>query len=166
MLKQAHIETTEKAFDAEGKHFDAGSLLVTQTEEQALGETLRESSLDATRLSAAPSVATHPASAPRIAFMHTWLGTQTEGWWRLAFDKAGIPFNYMSTQAVATDGDLRSKYDVIIFAPVGRSSSAEIINGLPMWGNALPWQKERTYTKPGAARFDCGHAAGSWLRRT
>jgi len=30
---------------------------------------------------------------------------------------------------------------VIIFAPVGRSSSQEIINGLPKWGNALPWQK-------------------------
>jgi hypothetical protein len=73
--------------------------------------------------------------------MHTWLGTQTEGWWRLAFDKAGIPFSYISTQTVGAESDLRGKYDVIIFAPVGRSSSQEIINGLPMWGNALPWQK-------------------------
>ncbi|HEX3968411.1 MAG TPA: hypothetical protein VHW70_10630, partial [Edaphobacter sp.] len=140
-LKQAHIETTDKPFDADGKHFAAGSLLVTQTDEQALGDALRKLSLDATRLSAAPSVAAHPAPAPRIAFMHTWLGTQTEGWWRLAFDKAGIPFNYVSTQAVASDSDLRGKYDVIIFAPVGRASSQDIINGLPMWGNALPWQK-------------------------
>ena len=30
-------------------------------------------------------------AAPRIAFMHTWLSTQTEGWWRYAFDSAGIP---------------------------------------------------------------------------
>jgi zinc carboxypeptidase len=140
-LKQAHIETAEKAFDADGRHFAAGSLLITQAGEQALADSLRKLSLDATRLSAAPSVTTHPAPAPRIAFMHTWLGTQTEGWWRLAFDKAGIPFSYVSTQTVASEGDLRGKYDVIIFAPVGRSSSQEIINGLPMWGNALPWQK-------------------------
>jgi hypothetical protein len=140
-LKQAHIETTEKAFDADGRHFAAGSLLITQAGEQALTDSLRKLSLDATRLSVAPSVTTHPAAAPRIAFMHTWLGTQTEGWWRLAFDKAGIPFSYVSTQTVASEGDLRGKYDVIIFAPVGRSSSQEIINGLPMWGNALPWQK-------------------------
>jgi hypothetical protein len=140
-LKQAHIESTEKAFDADGRHFAAGSLLITQTDEQALTDSLRKLSLDATRLSAAPSVTTHPAAAPRIAFMHTWLGTQTEGWWRLAFDKAGVPFSYVSTQTVASEGDLRGKYDVIIFAPVGRSSSQEIINGLPMWGNALPWQK-------------------------
>ena len=141
MLKLAHIETTEKAFDADGKHFAAGTLLVTQIDERAFTEALHKLSLDATRLSAAPSVATHPAPAPRIAFMHTWLGTQTEGWWRLAFDKAGIPFSYMSTQTAASDDDLRGKYDVIIFAPVGRSSSQEIINGLPRWGNALPWQK-------------------------
>ena len=140
-LKQAHVETAEKAFDAESKHFGAGSLLITQIDEQTLAATLRKLSLDATRLSASPSVATHPVPAPRIAFMHTWLGTQTEGWWRLAFDKAGIPFSYISTQTAASEGDLRSKYDVIIFAPVGRSSSQEIINGLPKWGNALPWQK-------------------------
>jgi hypothetical protein len=73
--------------------------------------------------------------------MHTWLATQTEGWWRYAFDNAGIPFDYMSTQTVAKQDDLRSKYDVIIFAPVGRSSSLDIINGLPMWNNAMPWKK-------------------------
>jgi Zinc carboxypeptidase len=140
-LKQAHIETTEKAFDADGKHFAAGSLLVTQTDDQSLGAILRKLSLDATRLSTSPSVAVHAAPAPRIAFMHTWLGTQTEGWWRLAFDKAGIPFSYISTQTAASESDLRGKYDVIIFAPVGRSSSQEIINGMPKWGNALPWQK-------------------------
>ena len=140
-LKGAHVETTEKAFDAEGKHFAAGSLLISQTDEQTIVPTLRKLSLDATRLGAGPIVATHPAPAPRVAFMHTWLGTQTEGWWRLAFDKAGIPFSYISTQTVGAESDLRSKYDVIIFAPVGRSSSQEIINGLPMWGNALPWEK-------------------------
>jgi hypothetical protein len=140
-LKQAHVETAEKAFDAEGKHFAAGSLLVSQVDDGAMAATLKKLSLDATRLSAAPSVATHVAPAPRIAFMHTWLGTQTEGWWRQAFDKAGIPFTYMSTQTVAGESDLRGKYDVIVFAPVGRASSADIINGMPMWGNVLPWQK-------------------------
>jgi hypothetical protein len=140
-MKQAHVETTEKAFDAEGKHFGAGSMLITQADDTSIAATLRKLSLDATRLSGAPSVAAHVVAAPRIAFMHTWLGTQTEGWWRLAFDKAGIPFSYISTQTAAAEGDLRGKYDVIIFAPVGRSSSQEIINGLPKWGNPLPWQK-------------------------
>ncbi len=140
-LKQAHIETAEKPFDSDGKHFAAGSLLITQAEDQAVAAALGKLSLDATRLTAVPSVPTHPVPAPRVAFMHTWLGTQTEGWWRLAFDKAGVPFSYISTQTVASEDDLRGKYDVIVFAPVGRSSSQDILNGMPMWGNALPWQK-------------------------
>ncbi len=140
-LKQGHVDIAEKAFDVEGKHFAAGSLLVTQADDQAIAAALGKFSLDATRLAALPLVTTHPAPSPRIAFMHTWLGTQTEGWWRLAFDKAGIPFSYVSTQAIASEADLRSKYDVIVFAPVGRSTAQDIINGMPMWGNALPWQK-------------------------
>jgi hypothetical protein len=83
----------------------------------------------------------HDVAAPRIAMMHTWLATQTEGWWRYALDTAGIPFDYISTQTAASQDDLRSKYDVIIFAPVGRSSTLDIINGLPQWNNAMPWKK-------------------------
>jgi hypothetical protein len=140
-LKSAHIEVAEKPFDAEGTHFAAGSLLITQADDSAFAAAAHKLGLDATRLAAAPSVATHVATAPRIAFMHTWLGTQTEGWWRLAFDKIGIPYDYISTQTVGSEADLRSKYDVIVFAPVGRASSSQIIEGLPMWGDALPWQK-------------------------
>jgi Zinc carboxypeptidase len=140
-LKGVHVEVAEKPFDAEGTHFAPGSILVTQADDQAVAAAFHKLALDAVRLSVAPTVATHLVTAPRIAFMHTWLGTQTEGWWRLAFDKAGIPYSYINTQTVASENDLRSKYDVIVFAPVGRASTAEIINGMPMWGNALPWQK-------------------------
>ena len=31
--------------------------------------------------------------APRVAMMHTWLTTQTEGWWRQAFDDAEVPYD-------------------------------------------------------------------------
>ena len=75
--------------------------------------------------------------------MHTWLGTQTEGWWRYAFDKQGIPFAYINTQTASADADLRGKYDVIVFAPVGRASAQQIIDGIPITstGNPMPWQK-------------------------
>ena len=72
--------------------------------------------------------------------MHTWLFTQTEGWWRQAFDQLHVPFTYISTQTVSKDADLRSQFDVIVFAPVGGGGTQQIVNGLPMWGNALPWQ--------------------------
>jgi hypothetical protein len=141
LAKSAHIEIAEQPFGAEGKYFPAGSLLLTQIDDQSFAAAAHKLSLDAVRLSAAPTVATHVATAPRIAFMHSWLSTETEGWWRLAFDKAGVPYTYISTQTVAREADLRSRYDVIVFAPVGQASSSDIIDGLPMWGNPLPWQK-------------------------
>ncbi|HEX5354525.1 MAG TPA: M14 family zinc carboxypeptidase [Rhodanobacteraceae bacterium] len=83
---------------------------------------------------------TEHARLPRIALMHTWLSTQTEGWWRMALDKLHVPYTYISTQDVSRDPELRAKYDVILFGPVGYASTRRIIDGLPMYANPLPWQ--------------------------
>ena len=151
-LGAAHVAVTEKAFDAEGQHLAAGSLLVHDADAATLEPLLQSLSLSAVRVNTTPSVATHPAAAPRIAFMHSWLATQTEGWWRYAFDQAGVPYDYMSVQTAASMPDLRSKYDVIVFAPVGHATSDGILNGLPMYSNALPWQK--TELTPNLGRLD------------
>jgi hypothetical protein len=42
---------------------------------------------------------------------------------------------------VAKDENLNAKYDVIIFAPVGRGNPQQIVSGMPMFGNPLPWRK-------------------------
>jgi hypothetical protein len=97
--------------------------------------------LNGVRLAQGPEVPVHEAAAPRIAIMHTWLATQTEGWWRQAFDAAGVPYAYISTQTAAAEEDLRSKYDVIVFAPVGHASFLDILNGLPTYANPLPWRR-------------------------
>ena len=91
------------------------------------------------------------AKLPRIALMHTWLDTQTEGWWRQALDRLQVPYDYISTQDVARVADLRAKYDVILFAPVG-ASTRQIIEGLPMWGEPMPWQT--TALTPNLGRID------------
>ena len=140
-LKGAHIQAVEKPFDAGDKHFAAGSLLISGVADDALKSALHELALDGTHLSVTPMVAAHAVTAPRVAMMHTWLATQTEGWWRYAFDAVGVPFDYISTQTAAKEDDLRSKYDVIVFAPVSRVSATDIIDGLPTWNNALPWEK-------------------------
>ena len=85
--------------------------------------------------------------------MHTWLATQTEGWWRQALDALGIPYATISTQTAAAEADLRAKYDVILFAPVtGRTSSAQIVEGLPLYGTPQPWQT--TPLTPNLGRID------------
>jgi len=140
-LKGSGVQVAEKAFDADGKHYPTGSLLITGTEDSQIKPMLHDLALDGAYLGAAPSVATHAATAPRVAIMHTWLSTQTEGWWRYAFDTAGVPYEYISTQTAAADADLRAKYDVIVFAPVGFAGTETILNGIPRWNNVMPWQK-------------------------
>jgi len=140
-LKGANIQAAEKPFDAGDRHFAAGSLLVSGVADEALKSALRDLALDGVHLSVPPMVAMHALTAPRIAIMHTWLATQTEGWWRYAFDTTGVPYDYISTQTAAKEDDLRAKYDVIVFAPVSRVSAQDIINGIPQWRNVMPWQK-------------------------
>jgi hypothetical protein len=144
-LWDAKFSVAEQAFDAGGKHFEAGSLIIQNGEHENrdnVRNAIHLANVEAVSLAAVPSVPMHDAPAPRIAMMHTWSGTQTEGWWREVLDKEHIKYAYISTQKVSHEGDLRSKYDVIIFAPTGgRGSTQQIVNGMPMWGNALPWQK-------------------------
>jgi hypothetical protein len=139
-FKDALFEAAEEPFDAEGKKFSRGSIIVRNVSAGDMQRAASELGLNIVATAAAPSVKTHPIRAPRIAIMHTWATTQTEGWWRQAFDLAKVPFTYISTQDAAADSNLSAKFDVIIFPPVGRGTDA-IVNGMPMWGNPLPWKK-------------------------
>jgi hypothetical protein len=139
-FNDAAIDAAEETFDAAGKKFARGSFIVRNVSPADMQSAASELGLQAVALSAAPAVKTHPVRAARIAIVHTWQTTQTEGWWRQAFDLARIPFTYISTQQVAADDRLNSRFDAIIFPPVGRGPEA-IVNGLPMFGNPLPWRK-------------------------
>jgi hypothetical protein len=141
-LKDASMDAAEEPFEAGGTKFNRGSIIVRGVSRSDLDSAAGGAGLQFIALGAAPSVKTHLVRAARIAFVHTWLSTQTEGWWRLALDDLKIPYDYISTQTVAKVDDLRAKYDVILFPPVGFNAPASaIINGLPMaWGNPLPWK--------------------------
>jgi hypothetical protein len=69
----------------------------------------------------------------------------------LAFDKLGVPYDYISTQDAARDSNLNAKYDVIVFAPVGRDPQS-VVAGMPMWGNAIPWKT--TQLTPNIGKLD------------
>jgi hypothetical protein len=138
-LKDADFQVAEEPFEANGTKFNRGSFIISRVDAGNLNKAATELGLKAHALPAAPSVKTHPARAARVALMHTWQSTQTEGWWRYAFDTLRVPFVYISTQDVARDANLRSKYDVIIFAP-GGGNGLQVIEGLPMFRNPMPWK--------------------------
>jgi hypothetical protein len=135
------FEAAEEPFEAAGHKFNRGSFIVRGVAAGDLGKAAAELGVQVYAVPAAPVVKTHAVRAARIAVMHTWLSTQSDGWWRLEFDRLKIPYDYISTQTVGATaaGGLHSKYDVIVFPPGIRSAQA-VVNGLPMYGNPLPWK--------------------------
>jgi hypothetical protein len=138
-LNGADFQSAEEGFSAAGQKFGRGSFVVRGVSAGDLDRAAKELGVRAYAVGSAPNVKLHPARAARVAILHTWLGTQTEGWWRQAFDVNGIPYDYISTQEVAKDASLNAKYDVILFPPAGGSGQA-IIDGMPMWRNPMPWK--------------------------
>ena len=139
----ASFEAAEDPFEAAGHKFNRGSFIVRGVATGDLAKAAAEMGVQVYAVAAAPSVKTHALRAARIAVMHTWLSTQSDGWWRLEFDRLKVPYDYISTQTVAAtpsgaDG-LRSKYDAIVFPPGIRNAQA-VVSGLPMYGNPLPWK--------------------------
>ncbi|MEP6917578.1 MAG: M14 family zinc carboxypeptidase, partial [Acidobacteriota bacterium] len=88
-LKDADIQVAESAFDADGTTFARGSFVVKGVTQEVLNQVTAELGLKARALAAAPAVKLHPARAARVAILHQWTNTQTEGWWRQAFDLYG-----------------------------------------------------------------------------
>ena len=75
----------------------------------------------------------------RVALVHTWQSTQNDGWFRLAFDAAKIPYTYISVQDLRDTADLESKFDVIILTPTGGDAQS-IVNGVSKDGEPIPWK--------------------------
>lgn len=150
-LKKATFQAAEEPFEAGGQKFNRGSFIISNVSVDELTKATSELGMKALAVSAAPAVRTHALKLPRVAILHTWLSTQDEGWWRLAFDQMQVPYDYISTQDVGRDPDLNKKYDVIVFGPVDRSINA-IIHGQPLYGNPIPW-KTTTLT-PNIGKID------------
>jgi len=150
-LKDVEMDAAEEPFEAAGRKFNRGSFIIRRANGDELQRVGKELGVQVYAVNDAPAVKTHPIRAPRIAMMHTWLGTQDEGWYRVGLDQLGVPFTYISTQDVTNDSNLKNKYDVILFAPVGRNA-LQIINGMPMYGNPIPWKK--TELTPNLGRID------------
>jgi hypothetical protein len=162
-LKKVSFEAAEQPFEAAGKKFNRGSFIIRNASAEELNQVSAELGLQAVAVSQAPNVKMHPIKVPRVAILHTWLSTQDEGWWRLAFDQMEIPYDYISTQDVSKDADLNRKYDVIVFGPVDRGINA-IIQGMPMYGNAIPWKKtDLTPNVGGFASTDDIRPGLGWL---
>jgi Zinc carboxypeptidase len=130
----------EEDFTANGKTFRAGSFIIPAGDRARLDASLKALGLSGWAMASAPPVPTHDLDVPRIGYVHAWQRTQDEGWVRAALDTYGVPYTYFADQKLR-DGNLRARYDVIIFPHVG-GSAIQQVNGIPKTSNApLPYRK-------------------------
>jgi hypothetical protein len=138
--KDVKMQAAEDDFEIGGHKFRAGSIIVPNADRAALEPMLKDLGLSAWAVASAPAVKTHDLDIPRIGYIHSWTRTQDEGWWRAALDTFGVPYTYFADQKLK-EGNLRSKYDVIIFPHVGGTAVSQV-NGMPRTGNSpLPYRK-------------------------
>ncbi len=147
-LADVQMDAAEAAFEAGGHAYRAGTLVIPargnpadlaarlEDAAQALGLTVRG-------VAKKPDVALHAVEVPRVALVHTWVATPQEaGWWRLAFDKIGIPYTHLSEQDLATN-DLTA-FDVIILPRIFASPQT-LVAGQTEAGDPIPWEKSADY---------------------
>jgi hypothetical protein len=136
-LKSADIQIAEEPFESGGTKFARGTFLIKNVAQADLDKATGALGLKGVALAASPTVKTHPARAARVAILHQWSSTQTEGWWRQAFDTYGVPFDYIDPETIKKTPNLREKWDVIVFGPGGGQGAVE---GTPLWKNPIPWK--------------------------
>jgi hypothetical protein len=144
-LKDVKMSAAEEPFKLNDQPYNAGSFII-KTEgnptdvRRRLEAAVSELGLNAVAFDKLPNVKTHELSVPRIALVHSWINTQNEGWYRVEFDRYSIPYTYISDQVLRTTANLRERFDVIIYPPVG-GSAQQVVNGLPVRGDAIPWKR-------------------------
>ncbi|MBM3748349.1 MAG: hypothetical protein FJW34_21405, partial [Acidobacteria bacterium] len=144
-LKDVKMSAAEEPFKALERDFRSGSFIIKSEGNpadlrQRLEQAAAELGLTIDAAAEEPKVAMHELAAPRVALVHTWQNTQTEGWFRIALDRLNIPYAYISDHVIRDTPDLRGRYDVILYGPTP-GSSQRLVNGIPMRGEPIPWKK-------------------------
>jgi len=134
------MQAAEADFEAGGRKFRAGAFIIDGADRAKVESTLGDLGLSAWAVASAPPVAMHDLDIPRIGYVHAWQRTQDEGWVRAAFDTFGVPYTYFGDIELR-DGNLRQKFDVLVFPHVGGNAQAQVA-GIARTGELpLPYRK-------------------------
>ncbi|WP_298671168.1 M14 family zinc carboxypeptidase [uncultured Sphingomonas sp.] len=139
-LGKTKMLAAQAPFEAGGRQYAAGTFILPSANRAEVEKVIADLGLSAEAVASVPSVSSHALSIPRIGYLHSWLRTQDEGWWRAALDHYGIPYTYFA-DIKARQGGLRAKYDVIIYPTVGSSVQDQVV-GVAMNGTKpIPYKK-------------------------
>ncbi len=139
-LKGVRMLAAEAPFNVGGKHYAAGSFILPAANRASVERVAADLGVAGEAVATPPQVRSHELTAPRIGYLHSWLYTQDEGWWRAALDHYGIPYTYFA-DTKARAGGLRAKYDVLIYPTVGSTVRDQIVGVPKNNADPIPYRK-------------------------
>ncbi|HKR36888.1 MAG TPA: M14 family zinc carboxypeptidase [Steroidobacteraceae bacterium] len=142
-LAKFRIEIAERAFRIGDTEYPAGSWILPAQSglAAALGDLDNHVALEFDSLAAAPDVARHVAKAPRLGVWVPWADTDSIGWLRHTLDERNVPYAYVRDEDIRA-GNLRAKYDVLLYGHVDLEL-AEQIHGIPQAWGPMPFKKTK-----------------------
>jgi hypothetical protein len=148
-LAKFNVAIAEKAFDAGGVPYPAGSWILPAQDglKAALDAVASELSLDFDSAPRAPGAPRHDAPIPRLAVWHTWADTESVGWVRYTLDQEAIPYTYIRDEEIRAGG-LRSKFDIILYGNNYLDLKAQIHGIEPRFG-PMPYTRTADYPSHG-----------------
>ena len=141
-LKDIDVRAARSSFKVGNVEFPAGSFIVSGDAGRVRKE-VASLGLTAAAVAEAPKVQTVELDLPRLAIYTTWSNTEKVGWVRLAFDRWEIPYDLIHKDH-ARQGNLRSKYDVIVMPHQG-TNGRSIVHEQPKLSKPLPYKKNDTF---------------------
>lgn len=115
LLKEgAKVSRLTEPFDFDGKTYPAGSFIVAADQLPSLKKSAEEFGLSAIALSEKPKGNLTPVKPVRIALWDRYGGSMPSGWTRRVLEWFEFPFDLVFAPELDA-GNLREKYDVIIF---------------------------------------------------
>jgi hypothetical protein len=141
---ELRIEAAEAAFEADDREFNAGTFILPvgdnpENLEDLLQEAAARHGFVAYGARNLPDVMAHPVETPRVAIVHDWSNTQSEGWLRIGFDEYGVPYDYISVHEIRDNPDLRARWDVLVMGP-SRGDALSLLRGV-QGEEPIPWKK-------------------------
>ena len=142
-LAKFKVEIAERAFAVGDTKYPAGSWILPAQGglTKALQDLVTHIALDFESLASTPDVARHAAAAPRLGVWVPWADTDSIGWLRHTLDERNVPYSYVRDEDIRA-GNLRTKYDVLLYGHVDLEL-AEQIHGLPKAWGPMPFKKTK-----------------------
>jgi hypothetical protein len=138
-LASVPMEAAEEPFEAAGRKFARGAFVIANADRRQIEAAARELGVSVWATDEKLSVARHALEAPRVALMHDWRETQDDGWFRISLDQLKIPYTYIADTKIRETSNLRDQFDAIIVPP-DWDELADMLQGIPMRGNPMPWK--------------------------